>query len=113
MELDHGLSPRHLKTIRGILAPFASRITHVSLFGSRAMGNYRVNSDIDLVLYGDLEEASINRLWTLFDESSLPFAVDVKGYGLIEYAPLKEHIDRVGKVLFTQRELREYVAKVE
>ena len=112
MGLDHGLSSRHLETIRGILAPYSSRICRVSLFGSRAMGNYSANSDIDLVLYGNLDKASVDRLWTLFDESSLPFSVDVKSYELIEYTPLKAHIDRVGKVLFTQGELRERVAEV-
>ena len=106
MELDHGLSPKQLETIRGILAPYACRITRVALFGSRAMGNYRQNSDVDLVLYGDLEEECVDRLWTLFSESSLPFSVDVKGYELIRYPPLKEHIDRVGRVLFTQGELK-------
>ena len=106
MDLDHGLSKRHLETIKRILAPYSSRITRVALFGSRATGNYRSNSDVDLVLYGDLEEEWVDRLWTLFSESSLPFSVDVKSYELIEYRPLKEHIDRVGKLLFTQGELK-------
>lgn len=109
MVLDHGLSTRQLETIRGILAPYARHITKVALFGSRATGNYRRNSDVDLVLYGDLEEGGIDRLWTLFSESNLPFSVDVKGYELINYRPLKEHIDQVGKLLFTQGDLREYL----
>lgn len=112
-ELDHGLTPSHLESIREILAPYYNQITRVSIFGSRATGNYRANSDIDLVLYGDLEEPLVNRLWTLFDESNLPFTVDVEGYDLIENAPLKEHIDRVGRKLFTQQELREYEARLD
>ena len=107
MQTEHGLTQEHLETIRGILAPYAGRISKVALFGSRATGNYRHNSDIDLVLYGDLEERVVDRLWTLFSESNLPFPVDVKSYQLIRYRPLKGHIDRVGKVLFRQEELRE------
>ena len=107
MELDHGLSTMHLETIKRILAPYSRRIDRVALFGSRAAGNFRHNSDIDLVLYGDLEEEWVDRLWTLFYESNLPFSVDVKGYDLIQYRPLKRQIDQVGKLLFTQGELGE------
>ena len=107
MKFDHGLSASQLETIRQILAPYSSRITGVSLFGSRATGNYRANSDVDLVLYGDLEEGCVDRLWTMFSESSLPFSVDVKGYELIKYRPLRQHIDQVGRVLFTRSELGE------
>ena len=41
MEFDHGLSTRHLETIRRILAPYSGRINRVALFGSRATGNFR------------------------------------------------------------------------
>ena len=111
MEFDHGLSTRHLETIKRILAPYSCHINRVALFGSRATGNYRGNSDIDLVLYGDLEEEWVDRLWTTFNESNLPFSVDVKGYELIKYRPLREHIDQVGKLLFTRGELKEHPAK--
>ncbi|MDE2977990.1 MAG: nucleotidyltransferase domain-containing protein [Acidobacteriota bacterium] len=98
--LDHGLSPRQLATVRRILEPWANRITAVEVFGSRATGAYRPNSDLDLLLHGDLDQRAINRLWTLFHESSLPFAVDVKSYGLITHEPLREHMDRVRRPLF-------------
>ena len=98
--LDHGLSPRQLATVRRILEPWANRITAVEGFGSRATGTYRPNSDLDLLLHGDLDQRAINRLWTLFHESNLPFAVDVKSYGLITHEPLREHMDRVRRPLF-------------
>lgn len=98
--VDHGLSPRQLATIRRILEPWAGRITAVEVFGSRATGTYRPNSDLDLLLHGDLDQRTIDRLWTLFHESNLPFAVDVKSYDLITHEPLREHMDRVRKPLF-------------
>ncbi len=98
--VDHGLSPRQLATIRRILEPWADRITAVEVFGSRATGAYRPNSDLDLLLHGDLDQRAIDRLWTLFHESNLPFAVDVKSYDLITYEPLREHMDRVRRPLF-------------
>jgi uncharacterized protein len=95
----HGLKDEHISLILDTLKPYADKITQVGLFGSRATGTYRDHSDIDLVLYGTLDEADLDHLHTLFDESPLPMAVDVKLYHLIDYQPLKEHIDSVAKAL--------------
>ncbi len=99
-DVDHGLSARQLATVRSILEPWANRITAVEVFGSRATGAYRANSDLDLLLHGDLDHRAIDRLWTLFHESNLPFAVDVASYDLTSHEPLREHMDRVRKPLF-------------
>ena len=98
----HGLSSRQLATIRRVLEPWADRITAVDVFGSRATGSWRPNSDLDLLLHGDLDQRAIDRLWTLFHESNLPFAVDVTSYDLTSHEPLREHMDRVRKPLFGQ-----------
>ena len=105
MAMNHGLTERQLRTIKGILALYSDEITRADLFGSRAMGNYRANSDIDIVLRGDIREESVDRMWTLFQESSLPVSVDVASYELTTYPPLRAHIDKVAKPLFTQDEL--------
>jgi predicted nucleotidyltransferase len=102
---DHGLTPLQQKIIKEILQPFANQIDKVGLFGSRATGLYRNNSDIDMVIYGDLKEDDVNRLWTLFDSSPLPIKVDIQAYSLITYPPLKKHIDEVMKPLFIKNDL--------
>ncbi len=104
--MDHGLTAKQLVTIKRILAPYADVITRVDLFGSRATGVCRPDSDIDLVLHGQLDGRTIDRLWTLFHESSLPVAVDVMGYHLTTDRPLRAHIDEVRQPLFTQQELK-------
>ena len=104
---DHGLCKEELESIRAVLANFADEITQVDLFGSRATGNYRANSDVDLVVHGDVNETTIDRLWTLFNESNLPFSVDVASYEGMTYRPLKEHVDAVGQCLFTAQEIRD------
>ena len=101
-EFDHGLSDSQLQTIKNILRECPTPVASVSLFGSRATGAYKSNSDIDLVLYGYIDSASIARLWTLFHESNLPYNVDVNAYRL---ARDPEHIDSLAKVLFTQADL--------
>jgi predicted nucleotidyltransferase len=93
---QHGLSGEQVQIIQGILRLYREKIDKVGLFGSRATGTFRDNSDIDLVLYGaSLCEADIDRLHTLFEETLLPFNVDVTAYHLIDYPPLKKHIDEV------------------
>ena len=102
---EHGLSDAELATINAILAGYWQKIDQACLFGSRACGQYKAYSDIDLVLYGDLEEHEVDRIYTLFDESNLGVRVDVRAYRHIQYPPLKRHIDAQAKVLFTRREI--------
>jgi len=101
----NGLTPLQQKIIKEILRPFINKIDKVGLFGSRATGLYRENSDIDMVIYGDLNEDDVNRLWTLFDASPLPMKVDIQAYSLIAYPPLKKHIDEVMQPLFMKNDL--------
>ena len=100
--MNHGLNDTQIQEIRSVLAPFSPPIMQVAVFGSRAIGTYKPYSDIDLVLYGDLDDALVKRLWTLFDESHLPVKVDLHAYSLLQYAPLKAHIDAVAVPLFNE-----------
>ena len=106
MAADHGLTEEQVDIIRRILAPYADVISRVDLYGSRAMGNYRPNSDVDLAVHGDIPEKGVARLRTLFIESSLPVSVDVARYDRISHAPLRAHIDKVRQPLFTQDDLK-------
>jgi len=104
-ENTHGLTNNQLAILKSVLQPFSKKIQEVALFGSRATGAYRPYSDIDLVLYGEITEREVDRLRTLFLESSLSLQVDLQLYEAIEHKLLKEHIDRVKKTLFTQTDL--------
>jgi predicted nucleotidyltransferase len=94
MAKGHGLSDDHLEMIRSVLNPYRGKIDRVGLFGSRATGQWKEYSDIDLVLHGKLTEGDVDRMWTLFQDSLLPMNVDVVCYDLINYPPLKKHIDQ-------------------
>lgn len=102
----HGLTDRELQLLLKAFSPFADQIQSVGLVGSRATGIARPNSDVDLVLYGDVGQAIVDRLWTIFDESALARTVDVVAYDLITYPPLKAHIDAVMVPLFSQADLK-------
>ena len=74
------------------------------VYGSRAMGNYRTGSDIDITLIGvQLKLDMLFKLVRLFDESNLPYMVDLSIMENISNPNLRDHIERVGRVLY-QRE---------
>ncbi|MCY4156859.1 MAG: nucleotidyltransferase domain-containing protein [Gammaproteobacteria bacterium] len=104
MSNDFGLSATQRETLREILATLSGQFESVAVFGSRAVGRQRPNSDLDLVLYGCADEAVCDRLRTLLQDSPLPFSVDVKNYAAIGHLPLKAHIDSVALPLFEQTE---------
>lgn len=62
---------------------------------------------IDIVIYGSLDEKTLDRIFTLLNDSNLPVKVDVQSYDLITYPPLKEHIDANMLLLFTHDQFEE------
>lgn len=95
----YGLASRDIKTIQDILNKY-SDVETVYIFGSRATGSFKHGSDIDLaVINGGVDNKTIGRIKGDFEESSLPYRVDIVLYPAITHENLKDHIDRVG-VLF-------------
>ncbi len=104
--MNHGLSERQLAVIREILSLYADEIVSVDLYGSRAAGTHRPDSDVDLVLHGTVEKHHVDRLRTLFIESSLPFSVDLTTRDDVAWPPLKRHVTAVARPLFTREDLK-------
>ncbi len=79
-----------------------SEIDKVILFGSRAMGNYKRSSDIDLAIIGDSVDTRIIAILLddLNEEFPIPYFFDVIHYQKISNKELKKHIDTEGKVLW-------------
>lgn len=75
------------------------------IFGSRAKGNYKVYSDIDIAIAGkNINFTTISSLKAkLEEEGPLPYFIDVVDYTHLENKDLKEHIDRVGKILYEKK----------
>ncbi|MEN2827006.1 hypothetical protein LGIHADK_00459 [Mannheimia haemolytica] len=101
---NFGLSERATKTITDILAKYLE-VEQAIIYGSRAKGNYREGSDVDLTFKGkDLTYDIVKRIWGDLDDSDSPYLFDLSIYHQLTNANFIEHIDRVGKV-FYQREL--------
>lgn len=94
-----GLTPEALKLIRRILSGHPE-VREVKIFDSRAMGRFENHSDVDLALWGDLNQGLIARITGELDELPLPYKFDVKDYDAIKHPPIKRHIDDVGRNLY-------------
>ena len=92
-----GLQP---KLIEKLLLIFRNnpRIETVLVYGSRAKGTYRNESDIDLTMKGEkLEWRDLLEIEQAIDDLTLPYKVDLSIYDQIDNRELKAHIDRCGK----------------
>ncbi|MFO7830877.1 MAG: nucleotidyltransferase domain-containing protein [Desulfuromonadaceae bacterium] len=97
----YGLRDRDMQTITDIFTRYP-HIKTVHLFGSRAKGTFHSGSDIDLaVMNKDVPPKSMLQLQNEFSESSLPYFVDLVYYPDIESATFREHIERVGVVIYS------------
>jgi type I restriction enzyme S subunit len=98
------------KTIDKINTVFSGHpaIEKAVLYGSRAKGNYRPGSDIDLTLYGDaLASSELDEIITELDELLLPYRIDLSIFDAIDHAKLREHIDRMGVVFYQRADVGE------
>ncbi|HRX49402.1 MAG TPA: nucleotidyltransferase domain-containing protein [Spirochaetota bacterium] len=77
------------------------QIETVIIFGSRAKGNYKKGSDIDLAIKGEKcsPMLAIDIESFINEEIPVPYTVDVVDYNSLKKKELKNHIDRVG-ILF-------------
>lgn len=90
-----GLTQREEELIQGVLRRHPE-ITEAKLFGSRAKGTARPNSDVDLALRGEISPLLAATVAGELEELPLPYTFDVQGDEQIRYAPLRQHIDRAG-----------------
>jgi predicted nucleotidyltransferase len=77
-------------------------IEMVVLFDSRAIGNFRPGSDVDLAVFFKTPPAFQDwlDLQVRLDEAGLAQKIDLIDFGSIRNQDLKDHIHRVGITLF-------------
>jgi predicted nucleotidyltransferase len=97
-----GLDARTRALLDGVFERH-STVREARIFGSRALGTHRAESDVDIVLYGEVDDALAARVAGELDELPLPYQFDVRAYPTLQHTGLREHIDRVGRVLFVRR----------
>lgn len=99
-----GLSQKSIESICGVFKLYPE-IEEVIIYGSRAKGNYKPGSDVDLALKGkNIAYYTILEVkYTLEEKLPLPYFFDVVHYNDIGNSDLVDHIDRVGKIFYKQK----------
>jgi predicted nucleotidyltransferase len=79
------IAPEHLAQVQAILKAHLPAGVRVQVFGSRARGGAKPFSDLDLALVaeGPVDQAVLARLADAFEESSLPWRVDLIDWSAI------------------------------
>ncbi|HTA26300.1 MAG TPA: nucleotidyltransferase domain-containing protein [Bacteroidia bacterium] len=70
------------------------------IFGSRAKGNYKNGSDVDIAVWLEGIDVTPEISGLLNDDLPLPYHFDIVNYDTITNKDLTEHIDRVGIVFY-------------
>lgn len=97
----YGLTSEDMKEIKQVFTRFPT-VDEVVIFGSRAKGIHQPGSDVDLALKGNIDSTTVAQISDLLnEESTMPYTFDLVAYDTIVSKNLKEHIKRVGAVLYS------------
>lgn len=100
--MECGIDQELIESIRKVLTCF-QEVEMGILYGSRAIGNYRNGSDIDLTLKGELLNLTIlNAINNQLEDLLLPYTFDLSILHQISNPNLIDHIQRVGVVLYNK-----------
>lgn len=96
-----GLRDDDINAIREIFQKFPE-VEMALIFGSRATGNFKNGSDVDIALKGVAVNynTALNISSALNEETLMPYHFDVLNYNTIQNQDLRSHIDRMGKLIY-------------
>lgn len=103
--MKYGLPDSAIQKICTVLSHYP-QVDKAILYGSRAKGNFKNGSDIDLTLHGS-KELTLNVPYRILDELDdllLPYTIDLSIYNKISDADVIEHIQRVGVTFYDKNE---------
>jgi uncharacterized protein len=100
LENRFGLTEREMETIQNIFEKYPE-VKKVFVFGSRAKGTYKQGSDVDLaVMNAVISDKTIHGLSADFQESSLPYRVELVDFNSLKNPDFISHIERLGILIY-------------
>lgn len=97
--MQFGISDKDIVMIQNVMAGYPA-IDEVVIYGSRAKGNYKTGSDIDLMIKGIVSWEEFHRLEYDLDELMLPYQFDLAMIDTIDNLKLLDHVTRVGRIFY-------------
>ena len=103
--MKYGLPQHTVDLICAVLAQYP-QVERAVLYGSRAKGNYKPGSDIDLTLFGPaLTPRLCATIADALDDLLLPYTMDLSLFAQLQHPELEAHIQRVGQAFFAREKL--------
>jgi len=101
---DFGLPAKILTEIKEVLHMYPG-INSAKIFGSRAKGNHKRYSDVDIALYAEADQNLTANVKDALDDLDAIYNFDVILYNEITNEDIKSHIDRIGVEFFIKRRI--------
>lgn len=98
--MKFGLNNQTIENIHSVLNQYPE-IEKVLIFGSRASGNYRQGSDIDLALIGkNIDDRLLSKISLDLDELNTPYFFDLVIFYTLKQGSFLFHINNTGQIFY-------------
>ncbi|OEF99130.1 nucleotidyltransferase [Vulcanibacillus modesticaldus] len=95
----YGLHENIIVQIKNVLSKYED-INKAVIFGSRARGDFRYNSDIDIVIYAEGKVSS--RIWLELDEAAGIYKIDIVDMNSPINEELRKRIEEQGIEIYAK-----------
>ncbi|MBF0142947.1 MAG: nucleotidyltransferase domain-containing protein [Magnetococcales bacterium] len=101
--MRHGLTADTVERIQGVLTHFPA-VERALLYGSRARGDHKPGSDIDLTLCEEsLISEQLAAIALELDDLMLPYTFDLSILDRLDHAALRRIVAREGVILYERQ----------
>ena len=101
--MQYGLKDSVIHQIRQVFSRY-EELEQALLYGSRAKGNFKPGSDIDLTLIGEgLNQKILTKLEDDIDDLMLPYTFDFSILKQVTNDDFIDHVKRIGIVFYDRR----------
>lgn len=98
--MKFGLKDETINKINSVFEKYPE-VEEVIIYGSRAKGNYREGSDIDITLKGkELDDHIRSKIYFDIDDLNTPYLFDISIFDKLNSPDLEDHIKRIGKIFY-------------
>ena len=92
--MNYGLTERSYQKIKEVINKYSDY--EFIVFGSRARGDYKNGSDLDLAVKGEIDEKNYYAILNSFDLLDIPYMIDIVFISKIKKKELLDAIQRDG-----------------
>jgi predicted nucleotidyltransferase len=98
--VNFGLNDSTIDRLQEVFRRY-NEVDEVIIYGSRAKGNFRNGSDIDITVKGKgINRKIMSNIWQDIEDLNFPYKVDLSDFDNLNTPNLSAHIERVGKVFY-------------